>query len=65
VLYFIFSFSILIYYLWTFKYIEIIEIFGSPYQEDNYSVFWFFWGESTNVLIVQVGLPSHFHPHSF
>jgi hypothetical protein len=41
------------------------EIFGSPYQEDNYSFLWFFFWESTNVPIVQVGLPSYFHPHFF
>ena len=64
-LYFIFSLSILIYYLWTFKYIEMGEIFGSPYQEDTYSFLWFFFWESTNAPIVQVGLPSYFHPHLF
>jgi hypothetical protein len=62
VLYFIFPFSILINYLWTSKYIEMGRIFGSPYHVDNYSFFWCFYWEPTNVPIVQVGLPLDFVP---
>ena len=65
VLFLVLSFSILVYYLWTSKYIETSQIFGSPYHVDNYSFLAFFGWEPINVPIVHVSLPSDFDPRWF
>ena len=64
-LYLIFSFSILIWYLWTSKCVEMGQIFGSPYHVDNYWFFGGFFWEPANVPIVHVGLPSNFDAQMF
>lgn len=63
----LFSFSILIYYLWTLKYTKMGQIFRSPYWVDNVSLFWFFWG---SLLMCQLYMwaclrPSDFDPRLY